>query len=295
MRVWTQILLIFLAIILLGCLFAPPIHLVLQGVLGGIPYPFDRVLSRVFMVFAFLLLILCRRSLKIQESLRQSLIRPSRWFFLLRTGFAMGVVSLFFLIAFLKTCGAVSFHAFEIPQLKVLQKFLQALGTGLVVGCIEEIFFRGFVLQSLMREMKTRYALFVTSVFYAVLHYFKARPHVVLDHWDWSAGFTTLLRFLEPFQHATTLIPGVVGLTLVGMVLGIAYLRTGSLYLSIGLHAGWVFLLKFNRIFTECLPDASPAWFGDDKIVTGIAAWGMLLAVGVLVMFLGKRLASEQT
>ena len=90
------------------------------------------------------------------------------------------------------------------------------------------------------------------------------------------------------------MIPGIIGLTLVGLILGIAYLRTGSLYLSVGLHAGWVFMIKFDGTFTSRAPDASPVWFGDDKMVTGIVAWGMLLIVSAVVAFWGKRLASDQ-
>ncbi len=299
MRVSVQIFLLFVLVVLVGCALGPPVHMAVLGVFSSAHLPFDRVLSRVFMVLALLFLLLCRRSLRVQESLRQSLSVSPRWFFLLRTGFALGVASLFFLLLFFHFCGAVRFHALEIPVQKLMIKFLNALAMGVIVALIEEIFFRGFVLQSLMQEMKVRRALLVTSIFYALLHYFKATQHVYLDRLDWSAGFTTALAFLAPFKNISTMIPGVVGLTLVGLALGLAYLRTGSLYLSIGLHAGWVFMLKFYGNFTSRVPDASPTWFGDEKIVTGIAAWAMLLVVIALVSFWGKRLAAtgqdEQT
>jgi uncharacterized protein len=301
MRISLRILFIFIGVIVLGCLLAPPVHMALRLGLGhglGLSYfldvPFDRVLSRVLLVLAFLFLIRFRRSLQIQESLRKSLAQSDRWFYLLRTGFILGLVSLFLLIAVVSACGAVRFHPWDMPAARILYKFCSALVSGLAIGFIEEIFFRGFVLQSLQREMKTRWALVITSVFYAILHYFKAEGHVALEQFQWDAGFTTASRFLAPFSHINTMIPGVIGLTFVGIVLGIAYLRTGSLYLSIGIHAGWVFLIKFDNTFTDRIPGASTVWFGDDKWVTGIAAWIMLLVVGSLIALWGRRLAQPR-
>jgi len=256
----------------------------------GAPLPFDRVLSRVFMALALLFLFLGRRRLCLRESLRQCLIWSPRAFFLSRTGFMLGVTSFFLLMLGANFCGALQFHPLELSPPEVFGKFASALATGLVVGCVEEIFFRGFVLQGLMQEMKTPWALLASSGFYALLHYFKTTDHVCLDHWQWQAGFSTALKFLEPFRHTTTMIPGMIGLTLVGMVLGIAYLRTGSLYLSIGLHAGWVFLIKFQGVFSVHDRAASRLWFGDNRLVTGAASWVMLVLVGWIVERWGKRL-----
>ncbi len=292
MRVSIQILLIFLGVILLGCLLAPPLFMALHATVGA-PWPFDRFLSRVFMVLAFAALITWRKSLRIDESLRRSLVRPPQWFTLLRSGFLLGIVSLLLLIVIESLMGGIVFTALDKTPGKAAYRLVSALATGLAVGFIEEIFFRGFVLQSLMREMRVTRAVAVTSFFYAILHYFKAKEHFYLDHWDWAAGFKAGACFFAPFQDVTAMVPGVIGLSIVGVVLALAYLRTGSLYLSIGLHAGWVFVLKSYGLITDRVPDASKILFGDDKLVTGAASWVMLAAVGALVLRWPKAPASQ--
>ena len=55
---------------------------------------------------------------------------------------------------------------------------------------------------------------------------------------------------LAGFADFHALVPGFFSLTLAGILLGLAYQRTGNLYFSIGLHAGWIFWLKTYGAFT---------------------------------------------
>ena len=63
-----------------------------------------------------------------------------------------------------------------------------------------------------------------------------------------------------------------IGLLLIGIVLSYAFLRTGTLYLSIGLHAGWIISIKTVRVFGDYRRESLGWLFGstDPKIVSGV-------------------------
>jgi hypothetical protein len=81
----------------------------------------------------------------------------------------------------------------------------------LLVGLSEELLLRGYLFQTLLRGIGPLLTLFLTSVAFALFH-------ISNDNW-------TLL--------------GLTNIFLVGVLLGLLYLRSGSLWLPIGLHAGW--------------------------------------------------------
>jgi hypothetical protein len=92
-----------------------------------------------------------------------------------------------------------------------------------------------------------------------------------------------MLRGFADFQ---ALVPGFFNLTLIGILLGLAYQRTGNLYFSIGLHAGWIFWLKIYGAFTVNSV-ATKIWFwGGGKMIDGWLAFFVLLAVLFLFKFL---------
>ena len=68
-----------------------------------------------------------------------------------------------------------------------------------------------------------------------------------------------------------------VTLFLAGCILGLAYVRTRALYLSIGLHAGWVLANEFAR------------WLGTYQIIEDKAAWSVLVVLLVVVAWLCRN------
>lgn len=69
------------------------------------------------------------------------------------------------------------------------------------------------------------------------------------------------------------------------MVLSYAFFRTGSLYLSIGLHAGWIFGLQTLRVYGDFRRQDLGWLFGssDPKVVSGVATWIACVTVGVIL------------
>ena len=99
-----------------------------------------------------------------------------------------------------------------------------AVGKTLLVSCLvfvpaaaaEEIVFRGYPLQTMTRAHLAWVGLMLTSIFFASVHL--SNPNVV-------PGFTLL------------------NTTLAGIWLGVAYLRTRSLWLPLGIHWSWNWMM----------------------------------------------------
>src|SRR5439155_9770870 len=126
------------------------------------------------------------------------------------------------------------------------------------------------------------------SAVYALVHFFQKPVSPVEIHW--SSGLELLPRMLGGFAELQTLVPGFLTLLLAGMILGLAYQRTGNLYLSIGLHAGWIFWLKFYGVVTVAAPQASLWVWGTGKLIDGWLALGILLPMLIALWYLpGKR------
>ncbi|HEX9443395.1 MAG TPA: CPBP family glutamic-type intramembrane protease [Candidatus Binatia bacterium] len=104
------------------------------------------------------------------------------------------------------------------------------------------------------------------------------------------AGVRFLVGNLQPFLNPPAILPGLVGLFLIGLVLSYALLRTRSLYLSIGLHAGWVFGIKTLSLYGDFnRADLGWAFGAKPKIVSGVVTWIGILLVGAAVHFMTRK------
>ena len=116
---------------------------------------------------------------------------------------------------------------------------------------------------ALRREWGAVRALWASSVFFGALHFVAAQPKTML---------------------ATT--AAFVSLTCIGVVLAWCYWRSGSLYLSIGVHAGCVTALKWWTELTHRSGVEMDWLFGAGRfrLVSGVAAVPMILVVLLAVM-----------
>ncbi len=172
----------------------------------------------------------------------------------------------------------------------VLQWSVKSLLSALMVGFFEEIFFRGVIFKGLLEDARPATAFAAANLFYAAVHFFKPPEKFVVTGLDPLAGVRFIVQSLHPFLDPPEILPGLIGLFIIGLVLSYAFFRTRTLYLSIGLHAGWVFALKIMRVFGE-FERGDLGWaFGstDPKIVSGVVTWMGILAVGVVVHFMTR-------
>ncbi len=158
---------------------------------------------------------------------------------------------------------------------KIVGTLSNAVAMAAIVATIEEILFRGGIFGGLRRILHWQLALIASSVIFALVHFLQRAEFTGPVAWD--SGLILLPRMLGGFADFHTLVPGFFNLTLAGFLLGLAYQRTGNLYFSIGLHAGWIFWLKIFGTFTANVPETAIWFWGTGKMIDGWLAFVVLL------------------
>lgn len=297
---YKKVFLLYFFILFLSCLIAPVIKECLDAFLPSNAflthilkfkngsYDFGKVLRRIILVVAVLIAIFFRKPLKIRSFGAIGMKHYEGWQSRLQMGFLLGVGVFIVYTSFLCSTGVWILQT----NVKSIGSFIINLFETLliagVVGCIEEALFRGFILQSFLQDMRVVSAVCVSSLFYSLLHFLKAKILV-------APGLQPFIGFVVCYQafknivvHLPAILPSVIGLFLIGVVLSYAYLRTRSLYFSIGLHAGWVFLIKTNGSFLRYAGTNYRWLYGDKDVITGLLGWVMLVVTLFLVYLVTK-------
>lgn len=155
--------------------------------------------------------------------------------------------------------------------------------TALLVGVFEEIFFRGYFYQLSTREMGRKRALALNMVFFSILHYIKPSRAEELRNVDWASGFQMIAMGFHRFSQPSEIMGGLLVLMAAAWFLCWSFDRTTSLYLPIGLHAGWIAALQGAAEITRG-SSSLPKWFlGGGDLSQGLLVLAPL-AVQVLVL-----------
>ena len=115
--------------------------------------------------------------------------------------------------------------------------------TGLAVALLEETFFRGLMYRGIERESGATTAIAITALVYAAVH-FLGRTHIPPDQLGWSSGLALLAGEIERIAAPLAIADAFVTLLVVGLVLGSVRRFTGSIAACIGLHMGWVWVIR---------------------------------------------------
>jgi uncharacterized protein len=158
--------------------------------------------------------------------------------------------------------------------------------TSISVAVIEELLFRGVIFGLFRQTTPTWLAAIFVSAIFSIIH--PLRPGSTnAAAITWHSGFDLLLQSIQHLSEPLDLIGGFVTIFVLGLVLAHATVKTGALWLSIGIHAGVVFAkMSFNKL-THHLADFPP-WFGPD-LTTGFGAIAILLLLWLLVWLLFPR------
>lgn len=305
LKQYQKILLLFFLILCISSLLAPLIKiasdmLVPQSALMADllnykhgSYDFGKVMRRIILVMAILFIFFFRKPLMINSLATIGIKHTTGWWEHLQMGFFLstGIFILYTSFLFITGTKILQVDAKSLGDL-LFQLFKILLIAGLV-GCIEEIFFRGFIFQSFLRDMYTVSAVCASSLFYSLLHFFKVKLLV-------SPGFQPFIGFEVIYQsfanlliNFNTIMPTIIGIFLVGVVLSYACLRTNSLYFAIGLHAGWIFLIKTNILLFDHVGTNHRWLYGDSKVATGVLGWSLLIITLLLVRIVTKATSHE--
>jgi membrane protease YdiL (CAAX protease family) len=276
------------AIVVGGALLAPPLYWAGQWAIRTdvlpqlAPFPFSKYFNRAVLLIAVVLLWPFLRWLGLRRWTDLQLSPNPRRGADLAVGFLVALMGLCVVAALMLATDTVIFRRMR------WDKVLAALVTGSVVAVIEELFFRGALFGVLRRSLSWQRALGFLSVLFAVLHFIK--PHKDADKLtevSWTSGFALLPYSFWQFSQPQLLLGSFVTLLLVAWILGYTVVRTRSLYMAIGLHAGWVFALKSFGALTK--RNAAPSlWLGRD-VASGLAAVLLLVATAGVVMWLLRQ------
>jgi membrane protease YdiL (CAAX protease family) len=157
--------------------------------------------------------------------------------------------------------------------------------SAIAIAIIEEGFFRAFLLRGMEGDFGATAALLLSSVIYSITHLIRSPAKFYLTGIHPMAGFETLGMSLAHVANPASILPTFIGLFLLGIVLAQAFLETGTVYFSIGLHAGFVMGAKlWPRMTAAGL--ALPGWlsgYGSQPLISGLAAWVVAIAILLLI------------
>jgi uncharacterized protein len=161
---------------------------------------------------------------------------------------------------------------------EVTRYLVNATVAAVIVAMLEEFIFRGTVFGILRKTHPWPIALIVSSAVYALVHFISNAD--VAGPIRWQSGLVVLGKM---FASGPPLVPAVLTLFVAGAILALAYQRTGALFFSMGLHAGWIFWLKSYGFLTAMKPGASAAWWGSSRLIDGWLALPVLIGVWWIV------------
>ncbi len=241
---------VFISAILFGALLAFPVYEIFSS-FGEVP--FRKIVSRTTLLSGLLFSLLYFAHYN-GLSLRRLGIRSHRAHTRLIQGLAAGFIIVAIIEANLLALGIHDLNAERLSSFERLSLLLLGgLLTGLLVGIVEELIFRGALLGGLSRQTNTALALVTVSLVYAAVHYLKFRDLPADAAIHWYTGLTmlpaALFQFADPARYDAMLT-----LFFLGLLLGLVRLLTGNLFLCIGIHAGLVAGEKFVQHVADFMP-----------------------------------------
>lgn len=265
----------FIGVLLLAVFLSPILFQVL-------PYKFERIFNRIVMIGTLVCMAVFVR-IRRETFQKYGLMWKDGSGRQLLTAFLAPVIVLSMYVVLQIFCGEAGLSLRDIPAAKWIQRILTAVSTGLLIGTIEEFFFRGFVLQGTKEWFKGRMvpALILTNAFYSIVHFVHAKKPFVDQTPSWIDSLRLLGAPFQSLMHFDSFWTGFAGLFIFGLMLSGLTLRTKSLYPAVGLHAGAVFFIKTDGLFVNFGTD-NPFW-GSSKMYDGFLGW---IALGVLYLLL---------
>ena len=276
----------FLGVILLACLLAPPLYwagsaLAEQGILPFLKgFPFHRYFSRCMQISAVLMLWPAFRWIGIRRITELGIERNALWRSDLLAGLGIAFIPVLALGA-----GYLAFDVYHWKNAIPIAGGLRILATAGVVAVLEECLFRGVLLGLCLRSMKPVTAALVSSAVFAVVHFMRVAKPSSDQAVGWTSGFAQIPLVFSSAPPWPLLAWGIFSLLLAGILLAVVTLRTRSLFLPVGLHAGWILGqqgLQWVAKFRIKPPEALLPWIGPN-VVSGAVPTGLVPAAVLLL------------
>jgi membrane protease YdiL (CAAX protease family) len=270
--------------------------IVLAGVIGALlsfpayeltstfaSWAFHRVASRVAMLVLIAELVWLCRHLNLRRARDFGYGLPWRTFLKVScTWGAIGIATAGLGAAFLlATHLRIVSPGFTPTVLNFARIFLIGLSSGIAVALLEETVMRGAMHTAIERESGPWTAALLTAPLFAVVHFF-AKARIAPQDVDWGSGFDLLLRSFSPLAQPALVFDSFLSWLIVGLILSLTRVLTGNIAVAIGLHAGWVVVLRMLQEGTGS--GAAPQyafWVGrfDGLLGYWLVPWGICIAI----------------
>ena len=230
------------------------------------------------MMTLFRAMLLAARDLQLCALLARGFRHPAKESSLrLLRGLAVSFCAIALLFALALTAGGSGTATLGAVASRIPGYILSAIA----IAIIEEGFFRAFLLGGMRTDFGNMGALLASSAFYAIAHLVRSPAHFYVTHYEPTAGLMNLAHSMDQLSHPASAIPTLIGLFLLGIVLGEAYLLTGSVYFSIGLHCGFVLGAKlWPKIILN--HTTQPWWIagpGPVPLISAPTAWAIAILI----------------
>lgn len=243
--------------------------------------PLDKIISKMTQF----LLILCIFPLKAHLKLSwQDLgFAPNSHFFKqVLHGFFLALITLLPVMGLLYL---LEIQVYDESKIWSMAKIFEKVGLGLLLSLLiaifEEIIFRGLLLSCLQRTISLLSAIFMSSFYYALLHFLKSKSIIPYSDIGLNTGYKLMLE-----AYANWFNPEIFSALLALFVVGtfLATLRTrypSSLGLCIGCHCGWVWQIKVCKDIFNVNPQSDYLYLvsGYDGVIGPLVSFWLSLAV----------------
>jgi membrane protease YdiL (CAAX protease family) len=244
------------------------------------PWPFHRVYGRIALLAAVGALVFWCRRFGVANRRELGYGLPWRRFCAVAALFAaVGIATASAGAAFLLIEGirVISDPASLASPAHVAHLALIALSSGLAVALIEETVMRGALHSGIARESGQMAALWLIAPLFAVLHFF-AKTHV--DSPGWTSGFHLLAGSFAPLGNLRAVLDSLLAWAAVSLVLSLTRILTGNIAVAVGLHAGWVVVLRLLQEATGS-GTVQSVWVGrfDGLLGYWVLPWAAAIAL----------------
>jgi membrane protease YdiL (CAAX protease family) len=250
---------------------------------SGLRFPFPRIFDRTVMVTLGGALLCFARPLRLAQLLRDGFAEPVSNLRSALSGLALALLAM----AALFTTAAELGHG-HVAALALIERGLRYAAAAAAIALIEEGFFRAVILAGMARDFGRAAALVLSSAVFALTHLVRSPARFYLTGFHPWAGLEDLGASGARILHPGDALPAIIGLFLLGLVLGEAFILTGRVWFSVGMHAGFVIGAKSWPLLA--LPGTPiPRWLagpGPVPLIAAPAAWTVAILLMVLLPIL---------
>lgn len=240
-------------------------------------FDFERWVTRFALLFLVLGIFPCKKYFNINFTTIGYNCAPYKFLSKLSMGFICGFAILLVVIIALVIFDVRTFKPSWVITAPLIYK---SLFSGLIIALIEETLFRGLFFNIALRLHNAVTAIFISSFFYATLHFIKPYIHIDSNTLGIFSGFEVISN---AFAGLTQLQPDDwFALFAVGILLALVRFKTNTIAYCIGLHASWVLLIKVTKKLTSENSNSDLLIFtGHYDGVIGWLAFAWLIVVSI--------------